>query len=138
MTNDVQKLRMLKIKEACWFFVQRMRLTNRRFAIKNSNMCKKFKISGEVFLTYDDSIWQSGNNGFIITSDGVFAKESFGEVIHVSFDTLSAMASGSGDIDLVNGAKAEINGLLIAYCTGANHEIVKIICNKIVMLQKVR
>lgn len=46
-------------------------------------------VSADTYLHYDSSLSGTASAGFAITSDGFYAKSSFGRVVHTSFSWLA-------------------------------------------------
>ena len=50
---------------------------------------KHLGLQDEVYLGYDDTIFQSGKNGFAITESGIYHRDTFLHTDHISFEELS-------------------------------------------------
>ena len=98
----------------------------KRYKLKNEVLCKKLKTVGDVFLAYDDSLFQWRSSGFVITSEGIYAKNDFEEPKYFPFEWL-AQLQNCNDLKVSNIYKFKANGKLVAFSTGLTIEFTKII-----------
>lgn len=124
----INKAKLEEIKEICWLFVQNTQqlMQHKRYKLKNEVLCKKLKTAGDVYLTYDDSLFQWGCSGFVITSTGIYAKFDFAEPEYVPFEWLAQLKS-CDELEVSDKYKIKAKGKLVAFSTGATVEFNRII-----------
>lgn len=81
----------------------------------------------EVYMCHDDTILETGGNGFAITKSGIYYKEWLGSIKHVSFETLAMCCQIRKDGSFIYGDIYQLNQKLemrLAYITTVDYALV--------------
>lgn len=114
---EIGKDKLKQVEVACFFFKEKMNLqltteeaiadvessqlermfssfTKKKGEFKETSkeLRKELKAEGDMYVAYDDTHFQTGGEGFVVTSRGVYAK-SDGTRSFVDFETLSKAES---------------------------------------------